>query len=282
MTLLPNNMSRYRRSFALLAPKASDVGHFTDVTTDLSLHRHLLAEAQKLRGKSYLELGALDSSQLSTDGRHVYEVDDRSWHLLTLDDQGNVLACLRYLSHPSTASYSDLVVSHSELAKSEAWGPTLQAAIEEELKQAKRRGCSYVEMGGWAIAGALRCTTEALRMIVTAYALAQLSGGALGLTSATLRSCSASILRRIGGRRLAVDGVELPAYSDAQYKSIELEILRFDSSSPNLRYRKWMEESQAQLRDMPVIRQTADQSEFNFLLTRNLAFGGGQFVGELA
>ena len=282
MTLIPNNTSRHRRSFALLAPKASDVTPFKDVTTDLALHGHLLGEAQKLRGKSYLELGALDSSQLATDGRHVYDADDRSWHLLTLDSDGQVLACLRYLAHPSTALYSDLVVAHSELAKSETWGPTLQAAVEEELKQARRRGCSYVEMGGWAIAEALRCTTEALRMIVTAYALAQLSGGALGLTSATLRSCSASILRRIGGRRLAVDGVELPAYSDSQYRSIELEILSFDSSRPNLRYRKWMEESQAQLRDMPVIRQTADKSEFNFVLTRKLAFGPSQFVGELA
>jgi hypothetical protein len=282
LTLIPNNMSRYRRSFALLAPKASDVSHFKDVTVDLSLHRHLLAEAQRLRGKSYLELGALDSSQLTNDGRHVYDVDDRSWHLLTLDDRGQVLACLRYLAHPSSVLFPDLVVAHSELAKSETWGPTLRTAIEHELRQVRRRGCSYVEMGGWAIADALRCTTEALKMIVTAYALAQLSGGALGLTSATLRSCSASILRRIGGRRLAVDGVELPAYSDAQYRSIELEILSFDSSSPNLRYRRWMEESQAQLKDMPVIRQVADKPQFNFKLTQKVSFGTSQFLGELA
>jgi uncharacterized Zn-finger protein len=111
-------------------------------------------------------------------------------------------------------------------------------------------------MGGWSIAQTLRCTTEALRMIVTAYALAELSGGALGITNANRESCSASILRRIGGRRLAADGVELPSYLEDEYQSVEVEMLRFDSSNPNPRYKRWMDECQAQLRDVPVICRT--------------------------
>lgn len=281
MTLISNRTVR-RRGFALLAPKSADVSHFRRVTTDIHLHRQFLAQAQKLRGKSYLDLGALDSSQLAADGRHIYEADDRSWHLLTLDGHGQVLACLRYLAHPCHVAFSELVVAHSALAGSEEWGQPLRVAVEEELKRARLRGCSYVEMGGWAIAEALRCTTEALRMIVTAFALAQMSGGALGITSATLRSCSASILRRIGGTRLTVDGVELPAYSDPEYRSVELEILRFDSSQPNLRYRKWMEESRAQVQDVPVIRQVDDQPRFNFFFARNVSFAATHPVGESA
>lgn len=281
MTSISSNANQ-RRGFALLAPKSADVAHFKSVTTDVRLHRQLLAQAQKLRGKSYLDLGALDSSQLAADGRHIYEADDRSWHLLTLDGSGRVLACLRYLAHPCHVAYSELVVAHSALARSEKWGQPLRVSVEEELKHARGRGCSYVEMGGWAITAALRCTTEALRMIVTAYALAQLSGGALGITSATLESCSASILRRIGGTRLTANGVELPAYCDDQYQSIELEILRFDSSRPNLRYRKWMEESRAQLHDVPVIRQRDDQPRFNFFFARNISFATSGLVGESA
>jgi hypothetical protein len=256
---IPSGVAGYQRHFALLAPSDSDVSSFRDVNVDLSRHRKLLAEAQRLRGQIYLDLGALDRSQLSDDGRHVHTADDESWHLVTLDEDGRVMACLRYQAHPSDVSFSKLTISHSALAKSDTWGQKLQASVEEELRQAKWRGCSYVEMGGWAITEALRCTSEALRMIITAYAFAQLSGGALGITNATLRSCSASILRRIGGRRLMTGDVELPSYSETKYESLEAEILRFDSSTPNPRYRKWLEECETHLRDMPVICHTPSQ-----------------------
>jgi hypothetical protein len=251
--LTPNGIT-CRRRYALLAPEAAETRCFHKVSTDCKRHDKMLAEAQKLRGKSYYEMGALDGSQLTADGRHVSDADHRSWHLLTLDDQGDVAACLRYLAHPVTVSFPELTIAHSALAASAQWGHHLRYAVAREISCARSLGFSYVEMGGWAITEALRCTTEALRMVVTAYALAQLWGGALGITTASLRSCSASILRRIGGRKLAVDGVELPAYFDAQYKSTEIEILRFDSSSLNVRYRKWMEQSMAHLRDVAVIQ----------------------------
>lgn len=250
--LISNNLVP-RRTLALLAPNSGNLKSFTNVTSDWKSYGTFLAEAQKLRGKSYVDMGALDASQLTPDGRQLSDVDDRSWHLLTLGERGQVLGCLRYLPHPVTVSFSELIVARSALAKSERWGKHLRAAVAGELKRARRIGCSYAEIGGWAIAEALRCTTEAVRMIVRAYALAQLSGGALGLTTASLRSCSASILRRIGGRKLGVDGVELPSYSDAQFNSTEVEILGFDSSSLHFRYRKWMEESMNHLTHVPVI-----------------------------
>jgi len=252
--MLTPNGTAYLRRYSLLAPDGAETACFHSISTDPERHATLLAEAQKLRGKSYFEMGALDPSQLTADGRHVTDADARSWHLLTVNDRGHVLACLRYLAHPVNVSFTELAIAHSALAKSAQWGQHLRDAIAREIHCARSLGYSYVEMGGWAITEALRCTTEALRMVVTAYALAQLWGGALGITTASLRSCSASILRRIGGRKLAADGVELPAYSDAQYKSTEIEILRFDSSSLNVRYRKWMEESMANLRDVPVIQ----------------------------
>jgi hypothetical protein len=251
--MLSPNMT-CRRRYALLAPEPATTNCFHKVSTDSNGHGLMLAEAQKLRGRCYLEMGALDPSQLTDDGRHISDADRRSWHLVTMDDRGEVVACLRYLAHPVTVSFTELTIAHSALAKSTEWGHHLRDAVGRELRCARRLGYSYVEMGGWAITEALRCTTEALRMVVTAYALAQLWGGALGITTASLRSCSASILRRIGGRKLDADGVELPAYCDAQYKSTEIEILRFDSSRLNVRYKKWLEESMAQLSNVPVIQ----------------------------
>ncbi len=261
MRLIPNTSSLHHRQFVFLAPSNCDDSAFRNVAVNASRHDELLGDVQRLRGKAYFDLGALDRSQLSEDGRHMHPDDDRSWHLVTLDEEGRVEACLRYLAHPSDVSFSKLTISHSALAKSETWGPKLRATIEEELRRARNRGCSYVEMGGWAITESLRCTMEALRMIVTAYAFAQQWGGALGVTNANLRSCSASILRRIGGRRLMADGLELPSYFEPEYQSIPLEILAFDSLAPNPRYKKWMKECQSKIRDVPVICRTPRKSK---------------------
>ncbi|HEX5230572.1 MAG TPA: hypothetical protein VFW44_22830 [Bryobacteraceae bacterium] len=236
-----------------MAPPSADTSPFRNVGVDAGRHRELLAEAQVLRANTYLNLGALDPAQLSSGGRHIHPADDRSWHLLTLDGPGRVAACLRYQEHRGNVPFQDLTIASTSLATSDRWATSLRSAVEGELAEARRRGASYVEMGGWAITEALRCTTEALRMIVTTYGMAELSGGALGITTATLRSCSAAILRRVGGERLSDRGVPLPPYFEHGYKSIEAEILRFDSSAPNPRYRKWLNECRAQLIDMPVI-----------------------------
>ena len=79
------------------------------------------------------------------------------------------------------------------------------------------------------------------------------SGGGVGITAATRRNHSSSILRRIGGRALVTDGVELPHYYDPQY-TCEMEILRFESELPNPRYEVWIEEIRAHLQTATVVR----------------------------
>ncbi len=260
--MLFSTIAAPRRRIVLLAPSDSDVLAFRDVGVDPYRHHELLAEAQRLRGKAYLDMGALDRSQLSEDGRLVHAVDDQSWHLMTLDEAGHVIACLRYLVHPSSVPFSTLTIAHCALAQSATWGKKVRVAVEAELRRARALGCSYVEMGGWAITEALRCTTEALRMIVTAFALAQAAGGALGITNANLEGCSASILRRIGGQRLTADGVELPPYAETEYKSFKTEVLCFDSSKLNPRYKTWLQECQAHLPYVPVIQQVPNRVGF--------------------
>jgi hypothetical protein len=249
--LFPDRSGELRRRFVLLSPRRSHSGIFCDSAVDASLHRKLLADAQKLRGSVYLEIGAIEHTQLSADGRHLQPDDERSWHLLTLDERGRVAACTRYLSHPDGVSYSDLTVSHSALATSESWGPRFRKAIEAELALARKRRWSYVEMGGWVISKKMRCTSEAVRMVLAAYGLAQLMGGALGIATVTQHG-SCPILRRIGGESLLSRGVEMPPYYEPQYK-FEMEILRFDSSRPNSRYSAWVDDCRAYLQTVPVI-----------------------------
>ncbi|HTB17878.1 MAG TPA: hypothetical protein VK708_07160 [Bryobacteraceae bacterium] len=205
-----------------------------------------------MRGRIALHEGAVHASQLDADGRHVQAADRHSWHLLTLDANGHVAACMRYRPHGSEAGFHDLAISRSALAQSKTWGRELRRAVEADLRRARQRGCSYVELGGWVISEALRCTTEALRMIATTYAFAQLCGGALGIGTASTRRCSSAILKRIGGQQLEARGTELPSFYDAQYRC-HMEVLRFDSSRPNPRYGRWMEACRSHLKEIPVI-----------------------------
>lgn len=241
--LLPHDM-------VLLAPGISEVrGCFQDVETDPFRHQRMLHLAQAFRGSVYLSDGAIKRSDLKPDGRHVQPIDYESWHVLALDARGSVCGCVRYRRHED-ASYDDLGVRNSALATSPEWGWMLQLAVEQDIAKAKMEEVPYAEVGGWAIAPERRCTLEALRMALSTYAIAQVLGGSRGITTATVRHRSSSILRRIGGRPLVFDGIGMPPYYDPRY-GCEMEILGFDSHTPSAAYRTWVD----RLRErMPYVR----------------------------
>jgi hypothetical protein len=243
-----------RRAFALLAPHPVHNTSFRRVEVDSEKHSRLLLEVQRFRGEIALEEGAVRASELLTDGRHVQAADYKSWHMVTMDEHGRVAACMRYLPHRIGANFSDLLISSSSLARCRKGGGALREAIESELASARERGLSYVEMGGWVIAKQFRNTTEAIRMVLSAYGLGQLLGGALGVSTATTHRSSSSIIKRLGGERLATEGEELPTYYDAQYRC-QMEILRFDSARPGPRYQELVERCAANLRNVPIVCQ---------------------------
>jgi hypothetical protein len=207
---------------------------------------------QCLRGRLYLADGAILPSDLDPSGRHVQAVDLVSWHLLALNPEGRVVACTRFRRHPSIVSWKELNIRHAPLAHSEEWGSRFRASIASELAAARAAGFSYVEVGGWAISEEIRGTSTALKTVLATYAWSQLLGGALGITTATERNESAGILRRLGGRPLAWNGVELPPYYDDRYRC-RMEVLRFDSRRPNPKYLAMIEELRLQVATTPVI-----------------------------
>ena len=252
MRLVPNADSTPRR-LIVLAPGDCDVpDSFLQVEEDPERHETLLADIQTLRGARYLQDGAITPSQISADGRHRLSVDEQSWHLLAIKD-GKVCGGARCRKSSNRIAFRDLSIGASPLAQSDVWGMKLRAAVEADLELARRKDVAYIEFGGWAVAEELCCTTEALRIALGVYSLSRSLGGCVGITAATRRHHSSSILRRIGGRPLTVDGVELPPYYDPQY-SCEMEMLRFDSSFPNPRYEGWIEEIRAHLLAAPVVR----------------------------
>lgn len=212
----------------------------------------IMAGLQRLRGQTYLNDGAIDRSDLAADGRHVQEVDERAWHLVSMNGRGEISGCARYIAHPQGVRFADTTVSHSPLSQAPEWGPSFRKAVESEIELAGRLGVDYVEVGGWALTSELRCTSEALRIALGMFSLARLLGGCIGLTTATLRHCSASILRRIGGQALSWNGTAIPGYFDPHY-DCEMEVLRFESSRPNPRFEPWIEDLRRHMSAVPVI-----------------------------
>jgi hypothetical protein len=236
----------------LLAPEGACLKPFSGpVTFSDQAHSALIGEMQRLRGEVYLSDGAIQPSQL-TAGRHVSPSDEESWHLLTVGRDGMIMGCIRFLRHPNTVPCHQLKVNDAPLAHSRDWAADFKCSIDAELETARRFNFSYVEIGGWALAPELRGSAEALHTVLSIYALAQLQGGALGVTTATVRNGSASILRRLGGRPLEWDGAALPPYYDPAYRC-GMEVLRFDSRNPRERYAPAVDALRSHMAFLPVI-----------------------------
>jgi hypothetical protein len=232
---------------------------FERISIDNTEHRRLLNEVQRFRGRIALEENAISPWQLSSDGRHVQPADDRGIHLVGSDHTGRIVSCMRYLPHCNTTHWTDLRVFHTPLAGHESWRPILEEAISSELARARQLNYSYVEMGGWVIAQELRSSIQAARMVATAYALARFLGGALGITTATTKHRSSTILRRLGGSSLTARGVDVPPYYDPQYQC-EMEMLRFDSSRPGKRCADVIQSCEQDLAQVSVIAAEPEKS----------------------
>jgi hypothetical protein len=149
VTFLHSFSDQIHNELVLLAPAGCLIPKsFRRRYVDCSRHSRWLSDAQKLRGSIYLADGAVQPSQLSTDGRHVQQADYDSWHVLTVDGKGAVQGCARYRHLIGNVGFDDLGVRESWLAKCEQWGGSLRTAVESEIVRAKQRGAAFSEVGG--------------------------------------------------------------------------------------------------------------------------------------
>ncbi len=243
-----------------MAPSATSVYPlFGHVIHDAALAESLVAGAQRLRGSVYLADGALQPHQLCPEGRYRTPEDARSWHLLFLNKRHEVSACVWFLHHGDDPSFNDLRVCNSAVAHDDEWREHLWLAVESELAQARAEGLSFAEIGGWAVSQESRRTVEGLVLALAAYSLGRLLGGTLGMTTATVRHASSSILQRLGGTHIEANGVKVPPYYDHRY-DCTMELLRFDSRHPSPKYAGLVERLGEALQDVAVVTATSRQS----------------------
>lgn len=266
------------RGLTILAPTVALLSSaFTQAEFNPASYRALLDQIQRLRGKLYLEDGAIEHWHLTVDERYHLPSDDVSCHLLAVN-QGCVTGGARLQIHSGDASFSDLAVSHSAQAHSAAWRAALRNAVSRDLQYARSNGLRFIEAGGWALTPELRCTTEALRIALSSFAIGKLLGGAVGLCTATVRHHSSSILRRLGAHALIWDGREIPRYYDPAY-GCEMEVMRFDSHSPNKRFQGWIDQLEKELQSAPVFcANIAAAAESESLLALSGALGRDKYA----
>jgi hypothetical protein len=253
LKLLERNIASIENRLVLLAPPHSEVPeHFRNVSYDMQRHQEMVMQIQQLRGSVYLQDGAVRRDQLSPDGLHRTPEDDHSWHLLMLNRHMDVSSCVWYLQHDEQADFESLRVRNCPLTRTLSWHERVGEAVRLDLQRARAERLRYAEVGGWAVARESRCTSEGLLLALAAYSLGRALGGALGLTTATVRHSSSTILRRIGGSHLEVEGVKVPPYYDPKYRC-EMELLRFDSRRPNAKYASLIELLKDKLANVAVI-----------------------------
>jgi hypothetical protein len=250
--------SRSQAQFAVLPPsRLATPFVFRNIEANNRRHNDLMAKMQRLRGRVYGADGAIQPSELTVDGRHKLSIDERSWHVLSLDGNGEVIACLRYLEESDASGFESLRIRSAALARCPVQGPRFRRAVEREMDRANHSSIGFGEVGGWAVAEDHRRTSESLRIVLATYGLLELLGSCAGVATATFRHCSATILQRIGLTTLQLDGDEIPPYHDPQYDCL-MQILHFDSRSPNPKYSAWIQDLMDVLASAPVIcRETA-------------------------
>jgi len=232
--------------FKLLAPSRSDVPNWhKEARVDESLHSKLIYDTQVVRGLALQEYGTV-GTKLLPDGRHYQQIDRQCWHVLLQNTEGSVLGCARY--RPIKGGFAQLAASQSPLAYSDRYGPMLKSAVENQILSAGTRNVHYGEAGAWALRREVRGTTAAVNIALMTFVLAEHLGGGVGITTATRLYHSASILRRLGGRRLG----DLPAYYEPKYGSV-IEILHFSSENLDSRYAARFGKLRSQFAHTPVI-----------------------------
>ena len=250
---LSGRRKRQLRNHTLLAPLTWHQEHrFRDLVVDPSAHEEMIGAVQRFRGRSYLEDGALHASQLTTDGRYCQPMDKNSWQLIAQDDMGEVISCARYYPIPEPR-FEATIVSKSALANSPEWRAKVMGVVENSISRASKRGATFAELGGWCVANSVRNSAQALHTVLLMFALGEILGGTVGLSTATKRHSSSSILQRLGARRAGLNGEVLPAYFEPQF-DCEMELLQFDSLHPAERYASQVSEYCSMMKtDMRVI-----------------------------
>ncbi|HEX4770639.1 MAG TPA: hypothetical protein VH351_07410 [Bryobacteraceae bacterium] len=218
---------------------------FPSVSVDRHLHSEILGGIHTLREEALRETAASDK-QSAAAAHHFHVLDRSSWHVVLRSACQRVVGCARY--RQIAGGFEEFRASESAIARSTRYGPMLKDSFEKLVAGVRQRGKEYGEAGGWALRPEVRGTTAGFNVALMTYALAEHLGSGLAVTTATRLNQSASILRRIGARRLS----GLPGYYEPEFSSV-MEIVHFDLPCLNTLYASKLQSLQQVLTKLRVV-----------------------------
>jgi hypothetical protein len=236
----------------ILAPVKASCPHLLlSRIHDGEKHARLFDEMQKVRARVMLREGAISGAAIDPEGRYTMPGDDQSWHIVKMRDDGAICGCARILVHPRDVRFEDLRVATCRGGAH--WDPCLRDAVERELLWARYFNLLPIEPGGWALDDNARGTGGGIGLAVAAFAWARLLGECFGFLTATVKHCSATMLRRLGGTPLrTAAGTPVPEYWDERWGT-GIEVLRFDTNSLDQRFHRMLDQACNELMRSPVI-----------------------------
>ena len=138
----------------ILPPAGSRVPQqFRNVISSATAYQSILAQIQNFRGQIYLEDGAITRAELAADGRHVLPIDQRSWHVMSIEKNGEIGGCLRFLEESTDCRFEDLWLHKAALATSPSLGAKVRRAVEDKMARAREERLRFGEVGGCGCAG---------------------------------------------------------------------------------------------------------------------------------
>jgi len=174
-----------------------------------------LSAIQKLRGTVYVADGALSTSALDVEGRHISEDDEHSYHLVLWN--GQIEGCMRIRVYEQPPEASALRVYDLVRRMPEEIIPRYHTALCDFIQQWHARGYLIGEAGGWAVGSNYKGSTISLVLPLADWAFSRMQK-LVHLASSTQRNGSADMLRRLGGWRLSLGEEELPPFYDSAYQ----------------------------------------------------------------
>ena len=234
--MLPSILPRVQGlEIVLVAPNRECVPEkFSNVIEDAVSYSRLIEDIQKFRGRIYFDERAIPESSLGSDGRHILDIDLKSWHMIVISaNDKKILGVMR--------SYMHDLKNEIDLDSVQAFKLTqrLNSKERERYEQAMIRfiNCAsaraqfFAESGGWAVDRREQKRTLSTLVMAALSTLLHVSGTTVGLGTATERNNSSEILKKLGGFSIEdANGEVLPPFFDMYY-NCEMEILGFYSES---------------------------------------------------
>lgn len=199
-------------SLKVIAPKVSS-GEITPVAW---VHEDILQRIRRFRGKVCLSEGVLPPEAVDASGCHYLACDSANYHLVMMDTQGKLAACLRLRFYPPSSSARDLQF-YKAIRRMPNWiSSRCSNSLNHTIYEARLNELQLAETGGYAVVEDRKNCPAAALLPMAALTLSQMMGNALVFEYAGAGPESRVVLRSFGDV-LSYDELPIPAVLDEQH-----------------------------------------------------------------